>query len=401
VSGPTDRIRFCGLADQIPLADPRDISQLLVFLLPLVLVAVVAGWSLPPAADQDAIDFVNRSLLIANSDSVGEWLTGLTDTRDPPLRYLPLSTLYLLTGTTEPTETAFRLAELHGSVASFVAVPLALYGCVRLTFGHREGLLAVVVLTGLRLFYSTSVGVYAVAYQYSLSLPFVLLGLGAAHRAVTAARADTRRRWAVAVGASMGVAALVQSTLPLFGTLAATGGYLWRHRYRELALSGVVGAVAVLPVAATGTYTGRAGSQFRSYLRDIVLFYRGVRPGQFLPYLLEVPSLLAVVAGLVVLVLGALRPDPWAETPVLGTLAGLFLVAYPLFLVSNIYLAVRLRQVAGVLMVVDCLVVVERVLRERTGVDVWAVIARRPLALAAVYLAVATPLLLVRVPALS
>jgi len=123
--------------------------------------------------------------------------------------------------------------------------------------------------------------------------------------------------------------------------------------------------------------------------------------GQFLPYLLEVPSLLAVVAGLVVLVLGILRPDPWAETPVLGTLAGLFLVAYPLFLVSNIYLAVRLRQVAGVLVVVDCLVVAERVLRERTGVDVWAVIARRPLALAAVYLAVATPLLLVRVPALS
>ncbi|QPV63200.1 hypothetical protein I7X12_00770 [Halosimplex litoreum] len=237
------------MSDGGPIVPSRRVKWgvLLVFCVPLVVVAVRLGWR-PLAAWQsagfdqssDPDNIVRAALLVADTRNIYA-------TVDPPLRYLPLATVFAIV---DPTAgTAARITQIFATGASFVALPLTVVGLFWRVADWRTGFLTLLSFGAWRALGITENAYYDGFWHYAFVLPLVFLVLVSIHETIQSPSGQRRTETLAAVtGIGIGLIGLQQYVFAGFVAATATVAFLSNRCYRELLVVGVVGALAGTPL---------------------------------------------------------------------------------------------------------------------------------------------------------
>lgn len=245
-----------------------------------VVVAVLIGHQLPVNYAFDPRMFVEHSLRY--TDTWAFFSSSQYD-QSPPLRYVPYTILLAATGATG--DLAFRVAVLYASLVTFAGGALAAYYTGRTLEGRRAAWLLVAVFFATSLVWPTNRFMTAGTWQYTTTLPLVLVSLVLCHRAIHTAS----HRLAIGVGVVLGLLGLQQLTFAGLASLAVAGTYLRHRELKGLAATGATGALFTIPLAiaqpeqqdrATSApvskFLPESGGLFHSLPEFLALFQPGV-----------------------------------------------------------------------------------------------------------------------------
>jgi hypothetical protein len=190
------------------------------------------GRSFSPSITNDTTNVVNRSLTVA--------LTGELHPFDPPLRYIPLATIYYLTGATGVL--AEKIANTYFAIMSFVAIPITMYTLFR-SIGNK--LTAFLTVLGFLVWRLAGLGVIAYydgVWQYSQVIPLILLAIWSAHK-----MQSSFLRYSVLTGILIGIIGLNQYVYAMHTICIVVISTILNKKYRELTVSGLT-ASAFIPI---------------------------------------------------------------------------------------------------------------------------------------------------------
>lgn len=188
-----------------------------------------------PELTGDPHIIMRRSLRVARTGDI-------FNTNDSPLRYAPLATLFRLLGVQETDAQAEFVTHFYSTFMSYIAVPGMLYFLLRETIDNRVATLTVLGFATWRIF-DIGLSPYQHGYwMYDYAIPFVYLALLVLHRMVLATEPNRKLLGAALAGLVIGIVGLNQYMLGAYTSVFAAVLYVLYGDYRELAMTGGIGA---------------------------------------------------------------------------------------------------------------------------------------------------------------
>lgn len=305
-------------------SDWKEYALLSILFAGFTLAAIKHGWTQIDAfgGNVDPSVFIREAHEIART---GELITS----RDAPVRYFPLAFIYTLT---HPTGViAEQIASLHAAFFSFVVLPAGIASLAYVAGDRYVVYLSLVAFGAARLTGFGASGFQTGAWQYDIAAPLVFVALAAVHQAITATGRNADY-WAVGAGIALGLLGMTQWTLTLLTITIVTVAYVAQRRYRDLAVTGVVGGIfsthlLFLPPSSEGLmfsgFIGRLMPDSGGLIETSHALSSAFSPG----------FLLITIGVILVAILQRRTKNPVSQSGVLTVAIGML---YPMYLASVI-----------------------------------------------------------------